>query len=70
MEKLIIVSSIQNFIQNYYESSSSSDDEEDIVNIIKVMTERGPMILRPRVKNYLENVVVSLSNEGFKEHFR
>lgn len=73
MEKLTTIFSIQNitnFIENYCQSSSSSDDDEEILNVIKVVTERGPVVLRPRVKNYVENVVTLLSDEGFKEHFR
>jgi len=66
---LLSTQSIFSVIENNLESSSS-DDEENIADILKLITERGPLVLRPRVKNYLENVIVFFSDEGFKEHFR
>lgn len=65
---ILSAQSVVNMIENNLESSS--DDDENITEILKLITERGPPVLRPRVKNYIENVVTFLSDEGFKEHFR
>jgi len=54
----------------YNRSESSSDDDKDIVNILKHISKRGPLMPRARMKNYIENVLENLLNEGFKEHFR
>jgi len=66
---LIGIQSAVSFMQ-YNSSESSSDDDEDIVNILKHISKRGPLMPRARMKNYIENVLENLSNEGFKQHFR
>ena len=65
---IIAVQGIVNVINS--DSDSSSDDEEEILNVLNMITKRRPLELRPRIKNYIENVIALLSDEGFKAHFR
>jgi hypothetical protein len=52
-------------------SSSSSEEEEDPLEVIEAVRERrGPLRLRPRIKNYVERVVPTYSADEFKSHFR
>jgi len=68
---VIGIQSVTSFIlSNYNSESSSDDDNENISNILKQISKRGPLIPKIRIKNYIENVIENLSNEGFKEHFR
>jgi len=67
---LIGIQSAINIFMQYNSESSSDDDDEDILNILKHISKRGPLMPRARIKNYIENVLENLSDEGFKEHFR
>lgn len=45
--------------------SDSSDEDENVL-----LLARGPMDMRPRVQNYIDNVVDEYSNEEFMDNFR
>jgi len=55
---LIGIQSTISFMQ--YNSESSTDDDEDILNILKQISKRGPLMPRARMKNYIENVLENL----------
>lgn len=53
------------------DSSSDSSDDDILLQVLsKIDGKRGPLLLKPRVQNYIQNVVSVLSNVDFKSHFR
>lgn len=57
-----------------FDSSSSSENEEEVLRTAagaaRLVKLRGPLIKRPRIEGFVENVVANYTDEEFKSHFR
>jgi len=63
--KKIVISLL--VLKELIESSSSSDSEEDLDALTNIETYRRKI---PRLKNYVEEVVLRWRDDEFKSHFR
>lgn len=52
------------------DSSSDDDDDNDDEFIDFIFNELGPLRKKPRIQNYVEDVVVQYNEEEFRENFR
>ncbi|XP_067211110.1 uncharacterized protein [Linepithema humile] len=61
------------FVMNM--SSSSDENEEEVRNRITIVdlilnTKKSEMQIRPRIKDYVEKIILNYTAEEFKSHFR
>ncbi|XP_011705164.1 PREDICTED: uncharacterized protein LOC105460420, partial [Wasmannia auropunctata] len=71
MDRRILLSNIIEIINENNSSSDDSSDDDMLVQVVNMIDgKRGPLILKPRIQNYVQNVVSVLTNADFKSHFR